>query len=153
MYPQHHFLLGTIFAIILFFLFPQIGLINIAIIILSTVLIDVDHYIYYIYKKRDFSLRKAYHWFSKNQKKFLSLSKEKRDKFYSGIFFLHGIEILIILLFLGLFSNYFFFVFIGFALHLLIDIIWEISVGSKINRISLIYAILKSKNSQLIEEI
>ena len=82
MYTKHHVFLGVIFSFILFLIFPKIGLIGFSLIILSTIFIDVDHYVYYIYKKKDWSLRNAYNWFIKAEKIFFSLPRSKRNKTY-----------------------------------------------------------------------
>ena len=53
MYPKHHILLGFIFSVFVFILFPKIGILGVSIIFLSSFLIDVDHYIGYAIRKRD----------------------------------------------------------------------------------------------------
>ncbi|MBA7700024.1 hypothetical protein ES703_108730 [subsurface metagenome] len=151
MLPMHHLFSGIIFSLILLFLFPQIGLIGFLIIMLSTVLIDVDHYLYYVYKKKDWSLKHAYNWFIKNKKKFLSLSRKQRNKFYTGFFFLHGIEILLILFLLGKFlSIYFYYILIGVSFHLFLDIIYQRKIHDRLDRISIIYDFLKFKKLRFI---
>src|SRR3989344_2064766 len=62
MLPKYHALLGFIFSAIVFLIFPQIKLIGALIIFLSSFLIDVDHYLYYIIIKKDFSLKNAYNY-------------------------------------------------------------------------------------------
>ncbi len=152
MHPPQHLFLGMIFSLGLLFLFPQIGLIGFLIVLVSSVLIDIDHYLYYIYKKKDLSLKNAYRWFIKNEKKFLSLPRKQRNKFYGGFYFLHGIEIIIILFFLGLFSKYFLFIFVGFSFHLLLDISYGIKYHDKIDKFSLVYDFIKFKRLRFIEE-
>ena len=120
MLPSKHFIFGLMFVGFLYFIFPKITFIGFLIILSSTVLIDVDHYIYYIYKKKSFNLKNAYKWFIQIEKKLLSLPWKQRNKFQTGFCFLHGIEVLFVLLILGIFiSKYFLFVFVGFAFHLL----------------------------------
>ena len=91
MYPIQHLALGTLFALFIFALFPQISLIGVLLIIASTVLIDMDHYIYYIIKKRNFNILKARKWFFNHEKIALTISREERNKTYPGFYFLHGI--------------------------------------------------------------
>ncbi len=154
MIPTKHLFFGLILALILFLIFPQIGLIGFFIIIVSTVLIDIDHYLYYVYKKKDLNLKKAYLWFFENCKKYCSLSKEQKNKYYTGFCFLHGIEILIILFFLGrFFSVYFYYILIGFSFHLFLDIMDQIIQKIRIDRLSIIYDFLKFKKLKLIQEI
>lgn len=151
MYPTQHIFLGIIFSSILLFIFPQIGLLGFLIILSSTILIDVDHYIYYVYKKKDWSLKKAYNWFIKNQKKFFSLSRKQRNKFYTGFCFLHGIEVLLILFLLSFISKYFLFIFMGCAFHLFLDLIHQTTYFDRLDRISLIYDFLKFRKLRFIE--
>ena len=151
MFPSKHFIFGLIFAGFLFLIFPKINFIGFLIIIFSTVLIDVDHYLYYVYKKKDFSLRNAYNWFIEHKKKLLSLPWEQRNKFQTGFCFLHGIEVLFILLILWVFvSKYFLFVFVGFTFHLVLDIIHQRTIMDRLDRISLIYDFFKFKRLRFI---
>jgi len=144
MLPKHHIFLGTIFAVALFLIFPKIGLIGFLLIIASTVLMDVDHYVYYVFKKRNLSLSRAYNWFLKRHKRLLSLSRKKRNEIYTEIHFLHGIEPLLILFVLGVcFSKYFFYILVGFAFHLFLDIIYQRKIHDRLDRISLIYDFIK----------
>ena len=152
MLPQHHLIFGTIFSAILLILFPQLGFSGFFIIILSTVLIDMDHYAYFIYKKKDWNLKHAYDWVIETGKKFYSLPKIERDKFYLGIYLLHGIEVLFVLSILGIFiSKYFLFIFIGFSFHLLLDAIYQIIQEKKITKVSLVHDFLNSRKLKLVD--
>ena len=152
MLPKSHILLGFIFSLILFIIFPKIGIIGFVIIFFSSFLIDVDHYIYYVFKKRDLSLKNAYSWFIQKRKKYLALSRKKRNEVYLEIHFLHGVEILIILFLLGLFVHkYFCYILIGFAFHLFLDVIHQRKFHDRLDRISLIYDFLKFKKLKFLE--
>jgi hypothetical protein len=153
MLPKQHLFFGVIFASILFFIFPQIGLIEFFIIVASTVLIDIDHYTYYVYKKKDLDLKRAYNWFFKDSEKYSSLSREQKDKYYTGFCFLHGFEILIVLFLLGRsISAYFYYVLIGFAFHMVLDVIAQIKIGKRIDKLSIIYDFLKFKKLKLLQD-
>lgn len=146
MLPKYHIALGFFFSFVLFLIFPNIGLIGAGIIFLSSFLIDIDHYIYYIIKERKTSLKKAIHHFLEKRRKLSNMTIERRNEFYSGFCFLHGMEILIILILASTFiSESFMFVFIGFALHLFLDLIEEIYKGLRIDKISVIYDWIKYK--------
>jgi hypothetical protein len=147
MYPKYHALFGFIFSLILFLLFPNtFGVFEAGIIFFSSFLIDVDHYIYYLFKYKSFNLKKAFNYFSNARTKLLKLPFEKRKYYYSGWCFFHGIEWLILFLFLGLFfSKYFFFLFLGFLLHLCLDWIEEYSKSSRIDKFFVIYDLFKFK--------
>jgi len=145
MYPLQHLSLGIVFSLIILFIFPQIGLIGFLIIILSTILIDIDHYIYYIYRKKDWSLKNAYNWSSNTGKKFFLFSKKQKDKFYTGFYFLHGVEIILVCLLLSIISKYFLFISLGFTFHLLLDIYFIGRYHNRVDRVSVIYDFLKFK--------
>lgn len=153
MYPSQHLFAGIIFSLILLFLFPQINYIGFLIIVFSNFLIDVDHYLYYVYKKKDLSLKNAYNWFVENLKKAISLPRKQRNETYDGFAFLHGIEILLILFFLGIFvSKYFLFAFIGIAFHLLLDIIGGTIYRDRIDKLSVLHDFFKYKKLKFIDD-
>ena len=146
MLPKYHILFGFILSLILFLTFPSINLIEAGVIFLSSFLIDFDHYVYYVLSKKSISLRKAVNYFLIKRKKLSNMNIKKRNKFYSGFCFLHGIESLIILFIAGIFlSKYFLLIFIGFNFHLFLDIIEEIHNNSRIDKISAIYDWFKFK--------
>ena len=154
MLPKTHAIFGIIFATIVFFLFPSVGILGATIIFASSFLIDVDHYIYYIYKKKNLNLIRAYHWFKKNTKRCKTLTKEQKEKVHFGTYFLHGAEILILLFILGNFLSYiFFFILIGFTFHMILDLSSEIILENKFNKISVIYTFLKSRGMVFIDDL
>jgi len=152
MLPKTHIILGFILALILYLIFPkQIGILGALIILASSVLIDIDHYCYYIIKKKDFSLKNAYPLFYKNMKKFESLSSEERNKTYHPICLFHGFEILLVLFILAFFFNFLYLVLIGFFFHLFLDI-FNICFRNMSPKclFSQTYNIINSKNKILI---
>jgi len=151
MLPKAHFVLGFLFAAVLFCLFPDIGLIGALIIWASSVLIDVDHYTWYVSKGKDFSLRKAYNYDVLKGQKMAKLSREERNKYKNEILFLHGFEPLLAIYLLSFIWPILFFVFIGFVYHLLTDIYYEISRGYRVDKISLIYDIINYKKLKKIK--
>ena len=154
MLPHKHFILGIIFTAVLFLFFPSIGIFGAIIIIASSVLIDVDHYIYYVFKKKKLSPIKAYKWFRGNMKKCHRIPKEHQGKVHFGTYLLHGIEPLIILFTFGFFvSDIFYFILIGFTFHLLLDLSVEIIKYNEFNKISVIYYFLKSKGMTFIDDL
>lgn len=135
MLPKYHIILGFLFSLILYLIFPFISLWGSLIIFASSVLIDVDHYIYYIFAKKDLSLKNAYSFFI------------KKPKLNPAMYFFHGIEILLILFILGIFINkLFLFILIGFSFHLFLDIIEQIYYGFRIAKVSLVYDFIKFKD-------
>jgi hypothetical protein len=152
---KFHILLGIVSSILLHFLLPGLNSLNILILFFSSFLIDIDHYLYYVYKKKNLNPYKAYKWFKKNIRKFhFSLNKEQQKKTYVGIYLFHGIESLIILFLLGnYFSFLFFFVLIGFIFHLSIDLIYEKILHQRLDKFSFIYNCISFKKFIFIEEI
>jgi hypothetical protein len=146
MLPKYHLLLGFIFSVALSLIFPSIGLIEASIIFLSSFLIDVDHYIYYLFKNKKFNPLISIKYFILKRKKLINMNTKKRNEIYSCFCFLHGIEVLVILFIMGIFvSKYFFLIFIGFTFHILLDILEEIHYQSRLDKISLIYTFIRFK--------
>ena len=153
MLPKTHFLFGILLSFILVYFF-DFSLVGGIIIVLATVLIDVDHYLYYVYLKKDWNLKNAFSWFVDQGKKLDPLTREQRNEFYHGFCFLHGVEVLMVLYLLGIFiSPYFLFVLFGFAFHLGLDLIHQKTIYDRIDKFSLIYDYFKFKKLKFIEEL
>jgi len=146
MLPKYHFIFGLIFVFLLHLFFPALNFFSLSLIFLSSFLIDADHYLFYIMKEKDLSFIRACRWFIVRMKRLCSIPKEQRKKFHTGFFIFHGIEPIIILFLLGLYVNpVFFFIFVGFAFHMILDIPDEIIKKGTIHKISLIYSYLAYK--------
>ncbi len=111
MLPKTHAIAGGIFSILIYFIF-QISLFNAFLIFLASFLIDFDHSVWYICRKKDFSLKKAYN---------LLKSIEKPPKPIMVIF--HTIEFLLFMFILSFFFEPFLFLLIGMLFHSVLDII------------------------------
>ena len=154
MLPHSHLLLGIVFVAVIFLIFPAIGIVNLMIILAASVLIDVDHYFYYIYKTKKLNPIKAYEWYRGHHKKCKKIPKGKKHEVHFGTYFLHGVEILMILFALGFFiSPVFYFIFIGFTFHLISDLTLEITLFNEFNKISVIYAFLKSRRLTFVDDL
>ncbi|MBI2629199.1 hypothetical protein HYW74_03895 [Candidatus Pacearchaeota archaeon] len=136
MLPKTHIILGLIFALVFWYLFPQIGFLGFVIIFASSVLIDVDHYLFYVWLKKDWNYFHAKKWFMIKTMEFRKMTKEKRKRLAKAVpCIFHGIEAVIILLILSFFSNIFFFILIGFLFHEFLDLIGIIYWGYDLNHI------------------
>ncbi len=113
MYPKPHIILGAVCSVLLYFIF-HLTIIQSLVVFLASFLIDVDHYIFYVNKKKDFSLKNAYKWFHE-------YSKSKNQK--PMIVFFHTIEFLIIISVLSFYLHIFLFILIGMLFHSILDII------------------------------
>lgn len=119
MMPKQHIIINLIISLILFlFIEPVYSMI----IFLSSVLIDADHYLYYVIEKKKFSLKKAYNWHLIRLKKYRQLSDKEKDRHKNFLFVFHGIEPLVIVYLLSLYFPVLFYVFLGFAMHLTEDL-------------------------------
>jgi len=153
MLPQKHFLYGLFVCILLYLFFPRFGVLNLVIFLIATVLIDVDHYLYYAYRKRDWNLINAVRWFLENGKILKKIDKKNRKEFYTGFCFLHGIEILILLGTLGYFiSSIFYFICMGFGFHLILDYIQLAWNKNRFDKFSIIYDYFKYGKLKFVEE-
>jgi len=156
MYPKQHLILGFFFALILFLIFPEIDFFGFLIIVSASVLIDFDHYVYYIYKKGDFSLKNAYNWYVKNGEKFFSLPENKRANIKFGFCFLHGIEVIVLIFILFFFFKYNFLIFIstGLIFHQFLDAVELSRKKLPLHKVlSITYYLIYAKNKKLPEDI
>ncbi len=152
MLPKYHIAYGIAFSVLLYFILPEIGLIGTILVLASSILIDTDHFIYYAVKNKSWNLKKAIKYFKDARKKRSKIPEKQRKKYYGGWCFIHGIETLIILFLLGtFFSIYFFYILIGVAFHLTLDLIEQIQGGSRIDKISLVYDYFKFKKLKKIK--
>jgi len=154
MFVRWHILFGLIFSLIIFFLFPQIGIFNITLIFLSSVLIDVDHYLVYAWKKKDFNLSNAYRWYMEIVKKLRKITRKQRNKIYVELCFLHGVESLIIVFFLGIFLlDVFVYIAIGMFFHLMLDQLYQPFYMDRIDKLSIVFDYIKYKKLKHIEKV
>jgi hypothetical protein len=121
MLPKTHFFSGIIIGFV-FLLFGNFSVVEISIFLAATVLIDFDHYLYFVIRKKSFNLKKAYIYFKEKTRNLRLLSKKERQSFTTGVYVFHDIEALgIVFLFSKIISPYFLFVFLGMLLHLILD--------------------------------
>ena len=98
--------------------FPFLGWISLFILI-GGVLVDFDHYILYVIKKKDLSLKRGREYYTRRE--------FKRD--FPVLHVFHTVECFIALLALSFVHVSFFAVLLGFILHMLIDFFYTISKG------------------------
>lgn len=105
MYVDRHIIYGIIFS---FFLFPLFSWYSITIFIAS-VLIDIDHYIFYIFRTGKTGIIGSIRYFIENRPKDTML--------------LHTFELLFLILILSFFEKTFLYIFLGFGSHIFLDLI------------------------------
>ena len=129
MFLPYHFFVGLIVSLVLY---PLYGL-NVLIVFFANLLIDIDHYILYIFKFKSFNVLKANKYFM--------------NHVGTSFLFLHTAEFVILLLIFSLYSNFAFFILMGFAVHLLLDIRDEFRFNHVGRFPSILwYLILKKRN-------
>jgi hypothetical protein len=153
MKPLSHFIFGIIFSLLLFLIFPKMGLLGFLLIVFSSVLIDFDHYVYYVLRKKDFSLKNAYNWFIQNEQKYLSLSSSERKQIYPSLCLIHTFEFLILFALLIFYSHVFLFILTGFIFHLFLDFVYAVYSHVEGHDISAVYNCIKSRRLKHIEDI
>lgn len=107
-----HIIIGVFFSVVLYFIL-QMTIIQTIIVFLSSVLIDFDHYIWYVMKKKDYNIKRCYTFFKK-------VVKEKH-KPMKHIF--HTLEVLFVIVFFGIYFHILLLVAIGMLFHSLLDLI------------------------------
>lgn len=148
MLPRTHFLFGFFISIIIFIL--SNNYIFSILFLLSSFLIDFDHYLYFVIKEKSLSLKRAYKWFRNKSKILKKIDKKERKNYSTGTFIFHGIEWLIIFLILGRFVSYYFYaIFLGMFVHLIMDWIEKITYSKTHPRkISVVYDIITKKSKK-----
>jgi len=121
MLPKWHMLIGFIFSYILIYFFNFSLLAGVIIFLSSWLFIDLDHYFYYIYKKKDWSFFKFYYSSLKEHEIYRQSSLEERSKAPKKLFVFHGIEFWLILIILSFFNRIALWILLGFAIHMLAD--------------------------------
>jgi hypothetical protein len=123
MLPRTHILIGAILTFIIYYVYPAIPVLYLVLMFLSSILIDLDHYIVAVNKTKSFGLGNAFDYFESLRLR--GLREIKKDIRKKGPFMaFHTIEFHIIVLLLGLFAwRGFLFVFIGMVFHSILDII------------------------------
>lgn len=139
MMPKQHILFGIGITIILIIL--GIPIIPILLIVTTSILIDIDHLLYYIFKFRRYNIQEMYIYFLK---KICS----RGDSLLPVLIF-HNFETLILLIILSLIYPLFIYVAIGLFIHLILD--WIAIADSEhpaIVKLSLILVLIENRKRE-----
>lgn len=126
MLPRWHILWGAVFTLIIWYFAPGINPGYLALIFLSSILIDFDHYVNASVKNKSLHLWSAFEYYKKmaiQQKKERSRGIRKRGDFH----LFHTIEFHLLIGAIGLYSTPFFYIFIGMVFHSLLDLFYLIN--------------------------
>lgn len=109
-----HIIASSILAVPLYFIFGW----KVLLIFIGGVAIDIDHYIWYVFRHKDLNPLNCYRHFMKGLEK-------DNYKFNIGILFIfHSIELLAAAVLLSLFSEYALMFAVGLLPHYLMDLIY-----------------------------
>jgi len=103
---RHHFLIT---GAICLFIYPQVGLLNVLVAMAFGVLVDVDHYLYYIIKFKSFDIKKSMNYFS-----------NIKDASHILLPF-HWVEWCVVLLVLSLYFEIATYALLGYTIHISLD--------------------------------
>lgn len=145
MNPPGHVFFGLLFSAFLFFLFPEVGIVNLSLLFLSSTLMDVDHYFFYIYRKKSFDIYKAYKYALEHKRQIREFGIEADEEFPKYFYIFHGFEIILIAFILSFFFKPAYFIFIGFSFHLLLDLVEQAVYSDKFQKVSALNDFLKSR--------
>ena len=150
MLPKHHIITGAIISTLLYIIFP-LTIIQTLTIFLSSFLIDFDHYLYYLIKKKDTNPINATKWFYKYRTAWLNLSTQQRKQYKRPLFIFHNIECWLILLVLAQINSLTYFILLGIAIHISLDYLEIIYLKEPLyQKFSIILTYLKNKKKRFI---
>ncbi len=146
MMPKSHLIYGFLFSLLIFLLSPSIKLSGFLIVFLSSIFIDLDHAVRYSIKTKNFNPLAFWKWsiLEGNARKNLNYSVYKLP-----VFFLHGVEFVLVLAILSFYFNWALFVLIGVLFHLFLDYIDLLQKHEPlIMKISQIAVLIRNKNKE-----
>lgn len=105
MFPIYHLISSIVPILLLFPIYKYFSLLF----LVGNYLIDADHYLWYILRFRDLSLKNAY--------------RESLSKKNGRLHILHTVEFLVLMWILSNYSTFFFIIFMGVIFHMSLDIV------------------------------
>lgn len=150
---KYHFIIGSIVSLILIYLF-RFSIFSGLIIFLSSWLIDVDHYLWYMFEFKDRNPMNALKWRKRVFLKWQQLSRKEKTQYRKGVYIFHGIVFWSILLIASFLHKLFLWIFIGVTIHMIIDWIDLIIKREPLcDKIFPLYTIIKNKSKKGLEEL
>ncbi len=148
-----HLLFGFTISYILVQFF-EFSLFSGLIIFLSSWMIDIDHYFWYLFEMKGKNPIKALMWYNKNIDKWFKMSFKEREKFKRGVFIFHTIGFWTLLFILSFFHPIFLWILIGVMTHMAADLPHLIYHGEPLyNKIFLTAVIKRNKNKKSLSEL
>ena len=145
MLVKYHIILGAIASFLIYLIF-QITPIQATLIFLASFLIDFDHYLIYVIKKRDLNFNRACNWFLDRRKKWAQFTRKQKKEYKRVVIIFHGIEFILFLIILSFFIPGTKFILIGVLIHLGLDYVDLIYYHDKLySKFSQTYVYLTSR--------
>ncbi len=132
-----HFTVSTIIAIALY---PFLGLWSLVVYV-TGFLIDSDHYLFYIIKKKSWNIKKAYRYFR--------TETQKVSEYKKMVKVFHFLEYIPVMLIASLFHTLFIAAAIGFVAHIIMDFIYEEHAFGSVRGYSLLSRLSAGKQKAL----
>lgn len=136
MLPKVHIFYGAILTLMSWYLFDNITLVPAFLLFFGSVFIDFDHYMWYVIKKKDWNLKRAYYYL--------------KDKIHEPkqLMLFHTVEFLIFIGLLAFVWFGFYYILVGMLYHSALDIIDMNKYGGlKLREFSLINWYIKKRKS------
>ncbi|MBI4439440.1 hypothetical protein HY638_00540 [Candidatus Woesearchaeota archaeon] len=121
MSPLRHIVVSSVLAAILF---PFFG-IKVLMVFVGGVLIDIDHYFWFVAKKKDTSIARCQRFYER-----VMVEKRMKDVL-NALFIFHTLEFLIIIAVASFFSEYALMFLVGYVFHIVPDIIFEVRMWKR----------------------
>jgi len=145
MLPYFHILFGFIFSLSIYFLF-KFNFIGFLVLFFSTWVFDVDHYLFFVFKKNKLNFFEAYKYFMKKKNLKLPVEQRKREMIKENrLFIFHQIEIICLIFLASFFILKFFkaeiysiLFLVGIFFHTFLDLLESLKEGFIAERYSLI---------------
>jgi len=115
MFPSKHIIYSFIFCLFLLIILPYGNYLYLLIIFLSSVLIDIDHYLLYVYRNKNLSLIKSWRWH-------IYLHNNLKESKIPFLHIFHTFEFIFLVFVLSLFYKIFIWIFIGLIFHVILDL-------------------------------
>ena len=132
MLPRWHIIYGALFTLLLGVLASGTRWEYLLLVFAASVLIDIDHYICFVWNTKRFSLKRAFEYHRLQH--FALLKHERHGKKPRGDFhFFHTVEFHMLIALIGVFWTPAFYLFIGLVFHSLLDI-FAILSAKKLHR-------------------
>ena len=121
MLPKWHLLFSFVLSYVLIFFFHFSLLAGLIIFLSASIIIDLDHIIFYAFKFREISPTRFTKHFLATHNRWKKLSIKQRATYKRWHFFFHSLEFLILLGVLTTVHKVFLWILFGFLFHLVLD--------------------------------